>query len=119
MEYKPLGIEIGKFMVDGLSFALNNSCNIIVIFCNFIYMGMLGDPLLSASFGLGVSYFMFLFMSLNLGCFEVTGIELARQIASKDANKYIKVTAGLWKGILLLCIILCFSVFMFIFATDI
>jgi Na+-driven multidrug efflux pump len=126
MEWKPLLREIGKFLLDGFACALNNSCNIVVIFVNFVYIGMLNDPLLEASFGLGVSYFMFLFMSLNLGCFEVTGIDCAYWwgLTNADAqerkiNKSKKMSAALAKGCILLCFVLCFSVIMFIYAENV
>jgi Na+-driven multidrug efflux pump len=118
--------EIGKFMIEGLACALNNSCNIVVIFVNFIFIGMLGDPLVEASFGLGVSYFMFLFMSLNLGCFEVTGIECAHWAGLSDEaarvkriDKPRKMSAALAKGCILLCVVLVFSSLMFVYAKEV
>jgi len=126
MAWRPLMKEIGKFLLDGFACALNNSCNIVVIFVNFIYIGMLGDPLLEASFGLGVSYFMFLFMSLNLGCFEVTGIDCAQVwgmtaavAKEKGIDKAKKMSSSLAKGCILLCIVLCFSTIMFIYAKEV
>lgn len=43
--------EVFKFLITGLFFALNMSCNIITIFVNFVYIGYLKDPLILASFG--------------------------------------------------------------------
>jgi len=60
----------------------------VVILINFIFIGYLEDPLIQASFGLGVSYFMFLYMSLNLAAFEVTGIECGKMFGiKKDLEK--------------------------------
>jgi len=88
MPSKLLWIEIRDFLSKGLFCALNNSCNVVVILINFIFIGYLEDPLIQASFGLGVSYFMFLYMSLNLAAFEVTGIECGKMFGiKKDLEK--------------------------------
>ena len=59
MPCKTILKEIYLFLASGLFCSLNNSCNIIVIFVNFVYIGEIQDPVIQASFGLGVSYFMF------------------------------------------------------------
>ena len=79
---------------------------------------------------------MFLYMSLNLACAEVTGIECGKQFGfyqknnddlkegkiDKDEHELInEVTiqnynAGLGKGFILTSVWLCFSIVMFIFA---
>lgn len=131
--------EIWFFVIQGLSCALNNACSLIVVFINFIYIGWLEDPLLQASFGLGVSYFMFLYFSLCLACAEVTGIECARHFGLKQKNdrdfqennirqeEYEKINeviltnynAGLGKGFILTSVILCFSIITFVFCEQI
>jgi len=86
MPSKAFYAEVLDFLTQGFFCALNNSCNVVVIFINFVYIGDLGDPLIHASFGLGVSYFMFLYMSLNLGVAEVAGIECGRWYGLKTKN---------------------------------
>lgn len=105
--------EIIKYLIVGISLAINNAANVMVILTNFIYIGRLEDPLIQASFGLGVSYYMFLFMSLNLGCYEVTGIQCAKIYGSG----YLKgMSETLGKGFCLLGLIYIFSITMFWFS---
>jgi Na+-driven multidrug efflux pump len=122
MPRKVLCQEISAFLVEGLSCAMNNACNIFVILINFIYIGALKDPTLNASFGLGISYFMFIFTSINLASFEVTGIECAYwwgKSVKENPNKITKLNAGLGKGLILISIFLIFTSTMFAFSGDI
>jgi len=86
-----------------------------------------------------VSYFMFLYMSLNLACAEVTGIECGKQFGLyKKNNKDLQdnkidqdehelicdviisnYNGALGKGFILTSMILCFSILMFLFAENI
>ena len=100
---------------------------------------MLKDPLIQASFGLGVSYFMFLYMSLNLACAEVTGIECGKHYGLKIRNDQdfkegkttkveheaaneviiINYNGALGKGFILVSMVLLFSIITFVFAVEI
>jgi hypothetical protein len=99
--------EIGRYLIFGFSMAINNAGNIIVIFMNFHYIGALQDPLLEASFGLGVSYFSFFFWSLCLGCFEITGIQCAKFYGKKD---FVRMSTTLMHGIIFQSLVLVFSI---------
>ena len=46
MDRKLLLKQIFEFLSKGLFFALNNSCNVVVILINFMVIGYLKDPLL-------------------------------------------------------------------------
>ena len=106
MPCKQIWKEIGYFFKFGLSMSLNNSANVLVIFINFLYIGAEGDPVLQASFGLGVSYFSFFYFSLCLACYEVTGIQCGKWFGKKD---YYKMSVSLVHGFLLMTLVTIFS----------
>ena len=83
---------------------------------------MLKDPLTEASFGLGISYFMFLFWSLNLGCSEITSMECAYYWGTDIKtcpNKLRKMSAAVVKGLIVIVVCLIFTAIMFFFSTEI
>ena len=116
MGFKPFMKETGKFYLEGGSCALNNCANIVVILVNFIYIGMLKDPVIQASYGLGVSFFSCFFLCQNLAVFETTGIYCAKEWG---AGKKKRACARLYQGFIFLSILLFFSILSFAFSEQI
>ena len=116
MPFKQNLSETWKFLKFGLSMALSNSVNIVAILIIFIYIGKEGDPILQASFGLGVSYFSFFFLPLCLACYEVTAIQCAKWYGNEN---FYMMSVSLGQGFILSFIITTFSCLMFWFSEDI
>jgi Na+-driven multidrug efflux pump len=85
------------WLKTGVSLALNNSANQLIILVNYLVIGGLGDPLLQASFGLGISYWNYLSMILNIAAFEVTGIQCSKFFGRRD---YEMMSVSLFQGLL-------------------
>jgi hypothetical protein len=125
MPIKAILAETGKFLSSGLSMAITNSANCIVICINFYYIGKLKDATLQASFGLGISYFNFVFFSLCLATTEVTGIQCSKFFGRIQQNKsmglsghsarsdYQNITVSLYHGLIFHSIVTLFTIVMF------
>ena len=89
------------------------AANMVIILINYIYIGFLKDELILASFGLGVSYFFFMFLSINLSSFEVLGIYASRNYGALD---YKKCSNNLYQGFFLCMFYILFYCMTFLFS---
>ena len=108
--------EAINFYSESLALVLSMAANVFIFFINIAYIGSLGDELLLASFGLGVSYIFFMFLSLNLSCFEVQGIFSAKNFGARN---FAKCSDNLYQGLLYTSCFMLFYVIVFIFCEDI
>jgi Na+-driven multidrug efflux pump len=97
MSMREFFTEAWKWLSTGVSLALNNSANSLIILVNFLVIGRLGDPILQASFGLGISYWYYLSMVLNIATFEVTGIQCSKFFGRRD---YEMMSISFFQGLL-------------------
>lgn len=82
----------------------------------YIFIARWDDPLLQASFGLAMSFFFFIFQSLNEAIFEVTGLSLS---LAKGKGRFEYMTTCLAMGFTLQILIFIFCFFMFYFSQSI
>ena len=69
---------------------------ILSIFINYIYFGFIGDENIQASFGIGLSYYFFVFNSLNSANFEITRTECSIKY---NKRKYSDLSQNLLAGL--------------------
>ena len=108
--------EAINFYSESLALVLSMAANVFIFFINIAYIGSLGNELLLASFGLGVSYIFFMFLSLNLSCFEVQGIFSAKNFGAKNFGKC---SDNLYQGLFLTSWFMLLYVVVFVFCEDI
>jgi hypothetical protein len=81
----------------------------------YVFIARWDDPLLQASFGLAMSFFFFIFQSLNEAIFEVTGLSLS---LAKGKGRFDYMTTCLAMGFTLQILIFIFCFFMFYFSQS-
>lgn len=101
--------EAWNWLSTGLALALNNSANQIIVLVNFLMIGRLNDPLLQASFGLGISYWYYMSMILNIATYEVTGIQCSKFFGRRDFEM---MSVSLFQGMIFQGFITLFSCLM-------
>lgn len=102
--------EFFEFIFRAFLLAINSSSSYITLFICYFYLGQLEDPVLEASFGLGVSYYGFLCLSFLLGTYEITSILCSKAYGS---GKFYKMQEALIKGQILLSIVILVTVISF------
>ena len=105
--------EAWIFFKQSFALVLSMAANVFIILINFIYIGFLEDELILASFGLGVSYIFFMFLSINLSSFEVLGIYASRNYGALD---YKKCSNNLYQGFFLCMFYILFYCMTFLFS---